>query len=149
MALNSIVIQGRMVRDPELKSTPGGTSVTSFTLAVERDFKDKETGKRSTDFVDCVAWRNTAEFVSKYLTKGRMAVAVGRLQIRDYTDKDGNKRRISEVVADSVYLCDSANGGAGQQAEPVQSEQFTQPTQFAQTAPVPRFEELNDEDLPF
>ena len=141
MALNQIIIMGRLTATPELKSTPGGTSVTSFTLAVERDFKDKETGKKETDFIDCVAWRNTAEFVSRYFTKGRMAAVTGRLQIRDYTDNNGNKRRTAEVVADNVYFADSGNANAGQQAEPAQ------PTQF--TAPAPRFEEIDDQDLPF
>lgn len=111
--LNTITIMGRMTRDPELKTTPSGASVTSFTLAVERDFKDKETGEKATDFIDCVAWRGTAEFVARYFSKGRMAVASGRLQLRDYTDKDGNKRRAAEVVAENVYFGDSNNGNRG------------------------------------
>lgn len=104
--LNHITIMGRMTRDPELRRTGSGVAVASFTLAVDRDQKPKD-GERETDFIDCVAWRNTAEFVSKYFTKGRMAVASGRLQIRNYTDKDGNKRRAAEVVAESVYFADS------------------------------------------
>jgi single-strand DNA-binding protein len=111
--LNTITIMGRMTRDPELKTTPSGAAVTSFTLAVERDFKDKETGEKATDFIDCVAWRGTAEFVARYFSKGRMAVASGRLQLRDYTDKDGNKRRAAEVVAENVYFGDSNNGNRG------------------------------------
>ena len=104
--LNHITIMGRFTRDPELRRTGSGIAVASFTLAVDRDQKPKD-GERETDFIDCVAWRNTAEFVSKYFTKGRMAVASGWLQIRNYTDKDGNKRRAAEVVAESVYFADS------------------------------------------
>lgn len=113
--LNKIFIMGRFVRDPELRRTQSGTPVASFTLAVDRDFKDKQTGERATDFIDVVAWRSTGEFVSRYFSKGRMAVVEGRLQIRDWTDKDGNKRRSAEVVADSVYFGDSKredNGGS-------------------------------------
>ena len=105
--LNKIVIQGRMCSDPELRHTQSGTAVASFTLAVDRDFKDKQTGEKATDFIDIVAWRNTAEFVSRYFTKGRMAVVVGSLQLRDWTDKEGNKRRTAEVVAENVYFGDS------------------------------------------
>lgn len=105
--LNRIIVMGRLTRDPELRTTQTGTPVASFTLAVDRDFKDKETGKKPTDFIDVVAWRNTAEFVSRNFTKGRMAVSEGRLQIREWTDKDGNKRRAAEVVADNVYFGDS------------------------------------------
>ena len=112
--LNHIVIMGRLTRDPELRRTASGVAVTSFTIAVERDLKTKE-GEKETDFIDCVAWRQTGEFVSKYFTKGRMAVVSGRLQIRGWTDKEGNKRRTAEVVADNVYFGDSkkedANGG--------------------------------------
>ena len=105
--LNHIVIMGRMVRDPELRSTQSGTSVCSFTLACDRDFKSKDGGEKETDFIDCVAWRSTAEFVSKYFTKGRMVVASGRLQLRDWKDRDGNKRRSAEIVTDNVYFGDS------------------------------------------
>ena len=104
--LNHIVLMGRLVRDPELRRTGSGTAVTSFTMAVDRDFQSKDSSENETDFIDIVAWRNTAEFVSKYFTKGRMAAVSGRLQIRDWTDKDGNKRKSAEVVADSVYFCD-------------------------------------------
>ena len=104
--LNHITIMGRLTRDPELRRTGSGIAVTSFTLAVDRDFAaNKE--ERETDFIDCVAWRQTGEFVSKYFTKGRMAVVSGRLQIRTWTDKDGNKRRTAEVVAENVYFGDS------------------------------------------
>ena len=104
--LNKIFLMGRLTRDPELRRTGSGTAVASFSLAVDRDCKS-QSGEKETDFIDIVAWRNTAEFVSKYFTKGRMAVVEGRLQIRDWTDKEGNKRRSSEVVADSIYFGDS------------------------------------------
>lgn len=106
--LNHIVLMGRLTRDPELRRTASGVAVTSFTLAVDRDFGgNRETGEKETDFIDIVAWRQTGEFVSKYFTKGRMAVVSGRLQIRGWTDKEGNKRRTAEVVADNVYFGDS------------------------------------------
>ena len=106
--LNHIVLMGRLTRDPELRRTGSGTPVATFTLAVDRDFSNnRETGEKETDFIDIVVWRNTAEFVSKYFTKGRMAVVSGRLQIRNWNDKDGNKRRSAEVVADNVYFGDS------------------------------------------
>ena len=105
--LNHITIMGRLTRDPELRRTGSGIAVASFTLAVDRDFAPKDGGERECDFIDCVAWRQTGEFVSKYFTKGRMAVVSGRLQIRGWTDKDGNKRRTAEVVADNVYFGDS------------------------------------------
>lgn len=105
--LNHIVLMGRLTRDPELRRTGTGIAVASFSIAVDRDFGSKETGEKETDFIDIVAWRNTAEFVSKYFTKGRMAVVSGRLQIRNWNDKDGNKRRSAEVVADNVYFGDS------------------------------------------
>ena len=111
--LNHIVIMGRLTRDPELRRTGSGIAVTSFSLAVDRDFAPKDGGERETDFIDCVAWRQTGEFVSKYFTKGRMAVVSGRLQIRSWTDKDGNKRRTAEVVADNVYFGDSKRDGDG------------------------------------
>ena len=104
--LNKIFIMGRLTRDPELRRTQSGTAVTSFTLAVDRDFKS-QSGEKETDFVDIVAWRSTADFVSKFFTKGRMAVVEGRLQIRDWKDKDGNNRRSAEVVAEHVYFGDS------------------------------------------
>lgn len=105
--LNHITIMGRFTRDPELRRTGSGTAVASFTLAVDRDFSGKDSKEKETDFIDCVAWRNTGEFVSKYFSKGRMAVVSGRLQIRGYTDKEGNKRRVAEVVAENVYFGDS------------------------------------------
>lgn len=105
--LNRIIIMGRLGKDPELRRTQQGTPVASFSLAVDRDFKDKGTGERVTDWIDVVAWRSTAEFVSKYFAKGRMAVVEGRLQMRDWTDREGNKRRSAEVVVDNVYFGDS------------------------------------------
>lgn len=135
--LNHIVIMGRLTRDPELRRTSNGTSVASFALAVDRDFKNAS-GDRETDFVDVVAWRNTAEFVYKNFSKGRMAVVSGRLQIRTWTDKDGSKRKTAEIVADNVYFGDS---------KPVQ-ESYTGQT-F--TKPEQTFSDIEetDGDLPF
>jgi single-strand DNA-binding protein len=112
MALNHIVIMGRLTKDVELRRTGSGVAVASFTIACDRDFGNN--GEKETDFVDVVAWRNTGEFVSKYFSKGRMAVVSGRLQIRSWTDKDGNKRRTAEVVADNVYFGDSKNDNGNQ-----------------------------------
>ena len=109
--LNHITIMGRLVRDPELRRTGSGIAVASFTVAVDRDFGGRDGGERETDFIDCVAWRQTGEFVSKYFTKGRMIVVSGRLQIRSWNDKDGNKRRTAEVVADNCYFGDSKRDG--------------------------------------
>ena len=138
--LNHITVMGRLVRDPELRRTGSGVAVTNFTLAVDRDFADKQSGEKETDFIDCVAWRSTAEFVDKYFTKGRMAVVSGRLQIRSYTDKDGNNRRAAEVVADNVYFGDS---------KPTASEAPVAPINY--TAPAQDFTMLDDDDahLPF
>ena len=111
--LNHIVIMGRLTRDPELRRTGTGVAVASFTVAVDRDFGGREGGERETDFIDCVAWRNTGEFVSKYFTKGSMIVVSGRLQIRSWTDKEGNKRRTAEVVADNVYFGESKRNEGG------------------------------------
>ena len=147
--LNHIVIMGRLTRDPELRRTGSGVAVASFSLAVDRDYSNKDGGERETDFIDCVAWRQTGEFVSKYFTKGRMAVVSGRLQIRSWTDKDGNKRRTAEVVADNVYFCDSkreeSSGGndGGYTATAIPE---------LPTSPAQDFEMLDDDDsgqLPF
>ena len=105
--LNHIVLMGRLTRDPELRYTQSQTAVASFSLAVDRDFGGRDGGEKQTDFIDIVVWRSTAEFVSKYFTKGSMAVVSGRLQIRDWTDREGNKRRSAEVVADNVYFGES------------------------------------------
>ena len=136
--LNKVFIMGRLTRDPELRRTQTGTAVASFSLAVDRDFKDKSTGERTTDFIDVVAWRQTGEFVSRYFTKGRMAVVEGRLQMREWTDKDGNRRRSAEVVADNVYFGDSKPAQAVQPpSEPVQ------PSYYAELP------DDNNEELPF
>ena len=109
--LNRIILMGRLTKDPEMRHTQSGTAVASFTLAVDRDVKDKNTGEKATDFINVVAWRNIGDFVSRYFTKGRMAVVEGRLQMRGWTDKDGNKRRSPEVVADNVYFGASKRDG--------------------------------------
>ena len=111
--LNHIVIMGRLTRDPELRRTGTGIAVASFTVAVDRDFGGRDGGERETDFIDCVAWRSTGEFVSKYFTKGSMIVVSGRLQIRNWNDKEGNKRRSAEVVADNVYFGESKRSNEG------------------------------------
>ena len=111
--LNHITIMGRLTRDPELRRTGSGVAVASFTLAVDRDFGKTESGDKETDFIDCVAWRQTGEFVSKYFTKGSMIVVSGRLQIRNWTDKEGNKRRSAEVVADNCYFGESKRNSEG------------------------------------
>lgn len=135
--LNKTIIMGRFTRDPELRRTVNGTAVASFTIACDRDFsKDNEV-----DFVDCVAWRQTGEFVSKYFAKGRMAVVCGRLQTRSWTDKDGNKRRTTEIVADNVYFGDSKHTGSEQQ------QTYTAPA----ADPAAEYAQLEEEDvqLPF
>ena len=111
--LNHITIMGRLTREPELRRTGTGTAVASFTVAVDRDFSGRDGGERETDFIDCVAWRQTGEFVSKYFTKGSMIVVSGRLQIRNWTDKEGNKRRSAEVVADNCYFGESKRNSEG------------------------------------
>ena len=148
--LNHIVIMGRLTRDPELRRTGSGVAVTSFSLAVDRDFGKTESGEKETDFIDCVAWRQTGEFVSKYFAKGRMAVVSGRLQIRNWTDKEGNKRRTAEIVADNVYFGDSKREGdapAASYAAPA----FGGYTAPAASAPASDFAMLADDDaqLPF
>jgi single-strand DNA-binding protein len=148
--LNNITIMGRMTADPELRRTNSGVPVASFTLAVDRDFKNGN-GEKETDFIECVAWKNTAEFVSKYFGKGRMAVVSGRLQIRSWNDKDGNKRRTAEIVADNVYFGDSKNDNGNQNSGYVG---FVQPDNGYQNngnAPAPDFAVIDDDDaqLPF
>lgn len=144
--LNKIFIMGRLTRDPELRRTNNGTAVARFALAVDRDYKNAD-GSKDTDFIDCVAWRNSAEFVSKYFSKGRMAVVEGRLQIWDWKDKDGNNRRSAEVIVENIYFGDSkrdnnaASDGSGSVAGG-----YSIPT------PGPgAFSEIDDEDgdLPF
>lgn len=137
--LNRIIVQGRLVADPELRRTGSGVAVTNFTVAVDRDFADKQSGEKETDFIDVVCWRSTAEFAEKYFSKGRMAVVSGRLQIRSYTDKDGNNRRAAEIVADNVYFGDSKQAA---------SEAAVTPAVYA---PASQFALLEDADsvLPF
>ena len=146
--LNHIDIMGRLTRDPELRRTGGGTPVASFTIAVDRDFKNNS-GEREADFVDVVAWRSTAEFVAKHFTKGRMAVVSGRLEIRNWTDKDGNKRRNAEVVAESVYFGDSKKDVSGNNDESV-SLGFSN-NEYCVNPLIPDFGmiEGEDRDLPF
>ena len=150
--LNQIVIMGRLTRDPELRRTGSGIAVTSFTLAVDRDFSGKDSGEKETDFIDCVAWRQTGEFVSKYFSKGRMAVVTGRLQIRGWTDKDGNKRRTAEVIADSVYFGDSkkeSDSGSSYGGNSYNAPGYNAPGYVG--PPRNDFAEIEDEDeqLPF
>ena len=139
--LNHIVIMGRLVRDPELRRTGTGVAVASFRVAVDRDFAPKDGGERKADFIDCVAWRQTGEFISKYFTKGRMIVVDGRLEMRDWTDKDGNKRRSAEVVADSVYFADNRRPDGNDTATP----------QYAAESAAGGFAEVSEDDgmLPF
>lgn len=154
--LNKIFLMGRLVADPEAKQTPSGVPVTTFRIAVDRDFKNKQTGEKEADFVTIVAWRSTAEFVARYFTKGRMAVVEGRLQIRPYTDRDGNKRSATEVVAENIYFGDSRrdgdSGGSYGGYSPSAPAPASQPSPY--DAPVPagdQFTELDDDDgeLPF
>ena len=149
--LNHIVIMGRLTRDPELRRTGSGTAVASFTVAVDRDFGNRENGERETDFIDCVAWRQTGEFVSKYFTKGRMAVVSGRLQIRSWTDKDGNKRRTAEVIADNVYFGDSKRDGDSSASSYAAPAASSFGGYSAPAAPASDFAMLEDDDaqLPF
>lgn len=137
--LNRIILQGRLCKDPELRRTGNGTAVTSFSLAVDRDFKS-QSGEKETDFIDIVVWRSTAEFVSKYFTKGRMAVVEGRIQIRDWTDKDGGKRRSAEVIANNVYF-----GGSKK------DDQGSRPVSHGVDVSASDFAEISEEDgeLPF
>ena len=140
--LNHVTIMGRFTRDPELRHTQSGTAVTSFTLAVDRDFKDKNSGETATDWISCTAWKGTAEFVTRYFQKGRMAIVEGRLQSRKYTDKDGNNRTAYEVVASSVYFGDSKK-----ESDPLDKLA----DDAAPVAPAGEFAELTEDDgkLPF
>ena len=143
--LNRIVIMGRLTRDPELRRTQNGTAVTSFSVAVDRDFKSRESGEKATDFIDVVAWRQTAEFVCQYFTKGRMAVVEGRLQIRDWKDKDGNNRRSAEVVADDVQFAEPRRDGQQQRGDGMAA----QPPAFTAGSPSDFEEMTGDDELPF
>ena len=139
--LNKIILMGRLTSDPELRRTASGTAVTSFSIACDRDFKS-QSGEKETDFIDVVAWRGVAEFVSKYFAKGRMAVVEGRLQIRDWTDREGGKRRSAEVVADNVYF----GGSKRDSCNTCPDNGYTGPTSVGN-----EFDEIGDEDgeLPF
>ena len=149
--LNKVIIMGRLVKDPELRRTQSGTAVTSFRIAVDRDFKSQD-GSKQADFFDVVAWRSTAEFVSKYFTKGRMAVVEGRLQIRDWTDRDGGKRRSAEVIADNVYFGDSKReGGSDYSPAPAYGTPAPSRGYAAPAGGQSDFAEIGEEDgeLPF
>ena len=156
--LNKIILMGRLTRDPELRRTGSGTAVTSFSLAVDRDFKSQN-GEKETDFIDIVAWRSTAEFVSKYFTKGRMAVVEGRLQTRDWTDREGGKRVATEIVADNIYFGDSKRDGAGEYGGApayTSAPSYSAPMGGGRGAAAPMdshsdFDEIGEEDgeLPF
>jgi len=154
--LNHITIMGRLTRDPELRRTGSGIAVASFTVAVDRDFSGRDGGEKETDFIDCVAWRQTGEFVSKYFTKGSMIVVSGRLQIRSWTDKEGNKRRTAEVVADNVYFGESKRNegnayGGNSYAAPAAPTAPAFGGYSAPAAPASDFAMLEDDDaqLPF
>ena len=144
--LNHITIMGRLTRDPELRRTGSGVAVASFTVAVDRDFGKNENGEKETDFIDCVAWRQTGEFVSKYFTKGRMIVVDGRLEMRDWTDRDGNKRTSAEAIVDNAYFGDSKRDGDNSGAS-FGGASYAAPA----AAPASDFAMLDDDDaqLPF
>lgn len=152
--LNRVILMGRLTADPELKQTPNGISVTSFSLAVDRNFTSKG-AERQTDFINCVAWRQTAEFISRYFAKGRLMAVEGSLQVRNYVDKNENKRQAVEVVVDQAYFADSKNSAPS--SSPAPSYQSAAPAYSAPAAPVSfnagsveDFQEIDDEDdLPF
>lgn len=148
--LNHIVIMGRLTRDPDLRYTQSQLPVVSFTLAVDRDFSGKDGGEKQTDFIDCVAWRSTAEFISKYFAKGSMAAVSGRLQLRDWTDREGGKRRSAEIVVDNMYFGESRrrDGDTGSTSHSTYSYDAGK---SSSPAPTSAFSELDDgdEELPF
>ena len=149
--LNHITIMGRLTRDPEIRYTQSQTPVTSFTLAVDRDFGGRDGGEKQTDFIDCVAWRQTAEFVSKYFTKGSMAVVSGRLQFRDWTDRDGGKRRNAEVVVDNIYFGESKRRDGGDVRSESRPAYQSSYESVSPSMGASAFSELGDDDgeLPF
>jgi len=151
--LNHITIMGRLTRDPVMRYTQSQTSVASFSLAVDRDFANRETGERETDFINCVAWRNTAEFVSKYFHQGSMAVVSGRLQIRKWKDQNGNNRETAEVVVDNIYFGESKRRDDGQSNRESTDSGFNQDRSYQNSVPdlSTSFEDLSsdDGDLPF
>ena len=146
--LNSISIMGRLSSDPQLRRTASGKAVASFSVACERDFKNQQTGEKEVDFIECVAWGGTAEMVEKYFHKGQMAVATGRLQLRDWTDKNGQKRRQAEILVNNIYFCGSKESGA--QASSGAGNGYSAPA-YQAPAPAANFAELDgeDEQLPF
>ena len=147
--LNHITLMGRLTKDPELRRTGSGVAVAGFTIAVDRDFSGKDGSDKETDFIDIVAWRNTAEFVSKYFSKGRVAVVSGRLQIRNWTDKEGNKRRTAEVVAENVYFGDAKKEASSGESYGQQVGSYNAPAY--PSTPASDFAMLDDDDsqLPF
>ena len=155
--LNKIFLQGRLVADPELRQTTSGVPVATFRIACDRDFKNRETGERETDFVTIVAWRGTADFVSRFFSNGRVAIVERRLQIRPYTDRDGNKRTAAEVVADSIYFGDSkpasegGSYGGGSYAPVHASPAGNSGMTYDAPGEADQFTELDDDDgeLPF
>ncbi len=149
--LNHITIMGRLTRDPELRYTQSQTPVASFTLAVDRDFGGRDGGEKQTDFIDCVAWRQTAEFVSKYFAKGSMAVVSGRLQIRDWTDREGGKRRSAEVVVDNMYFGESKRREGGEVRSETRPAYNSSYESVSPSMGASAFSELGDDDgeLPF
>lgn len=146
--LNSISIMGRLSSDPQLRRTASGKAVASFSVACERDFKNQQTGEKEVDFIECVAWGGTAEMVEKYFHKGQMAVATGRLQLRGWTDKNGQKRRTAEILVNSIYFCGSKESGT--QASSGADNGYSAPA-YQAPAPAANFAELDgeDEQLPF
>lgn len=147
--LNQVVLMGRLTRDPELRRTPNGVSVVSFSLAVDRDFASRDGGEKQTDFIDIVAWKNTAEFVSKYFFKGQLAAVSGRLQIRDWTDKEGGKRRSAEVVADNVYFAEGKKSRDDGPNPYQNAGAFKAPTSFDSDSSGFAALDDDDGDLPF
>ena len=153
--LNHIVIMGRLTRDPEVRYTQSQLPVVSFTVAVDRDYSGRDGGERQTDFIDCVAWRQTAEFVNKYFKKGSTAVVSGRLQIRDWTDREGGKRRSTEIVVDNIYFGeskrDSSNSGSYNANSYGSQPTYSNDSASKDSAPTGGFAELDDGDgeLPF
>lgn len=150
--LNKAILMGRLVADPELRQTPNGVAVVSFRIAVDRNYSGK-TGERQTDFIDIVAWRQSAEFVSRYFTKGKMIIVDGSIQSRSYEDKTGNKRTAVEVVADNVMFGESKSGGGGGASyqTPAPTNAPPEPAVSYSSGDAGDFSEMPDDsdDLPF